>query len=221
MRWPSTARVGPRWPYREGRAALADELGLDPGPELQRLEQDILTADPSLRPSATGSAVAAAGPVVTVPAQLPAGIADFTGRDSQLDQLCGLLGSERSALVVAAIAGRAGVGKTTLAVHVAHRVLEQFPDEQLYVDLRGAEACWLDPAEVLGRFLRALGVEGGATADLEERSLLYRSRLHGRRVLVVLDNVGGEAQVRPLLPGSPGCAVLVTSRFRLAAKPCS
>ena len=118
--------------------------------------------------------------------------------------------------MISAIAGKAGVGKTALAVRVAHRLRPRFPDGQLYVNLRGAEAQALDPAEVLAGFLRALGVEGAVIPEgLEERVRLYRSRLADRRVLVVLDNAASEAQVRPLLPGSHGCAVLVTSRARL------
>jgi tetratricopeptide (TPR) repeat protein len=119
--------------------------------------------------------------------------------------------------VVSAVTGTAGVGKSALAVHVAHQLAAAFPDGQLYASLRGAHPHPLDPAEVLGGFLRALGVDGAAIPSaVEERAGLYRSLLAGRRVLVVLDDAGGEAQVRPLLPGSPTCAVLVTSRARLA-----
>jgi NB-ARC domain len=119
--------------------------------------------------------------------------------------------------VISAIAGKAGVGKTALAVRVAHRLRPRFADGQLYVNLRGAEAQALDPTEVLAGFLRALGVEGAAIAEgLEERVRQYRSRLADRRVLVLLDNAASEAQVRPLLPASPGCAVLVTSRTPLS-----
>src|SRR5262249_51222189 len=113
--------------------------------------------------------------------------------------------------------GKAGVGKTALAVHVAHQMRPDFPDGQLYVNLRGAEAQALAPAEVLGRFLRALGVEGQCLPeDPESRARLDRSWRAGRRVLVVLDNAADEAQVRPLLPAGAGNAVLVTSRARLA-----
>jgi hypothetical protein len=120
-------------------------------------------------------------------------------------------------VVVSAVAGQAGIGKTALAVHVAHRLRDRFPDGQLYVNLRGAQQQQLPATLVLGRFLRALGVDGAAIPeDAEEREALYRARLADRRVLVVLDNAAGEAQVRPLLPGTPGCGVLVTSRARLA-----
>jgi hypothetical protein len=122
-----------------------------------------------------------------------------------------------TAVVVTAIAGNAGVGKTTLAVHVAHQLRQRFPDGQLYVDLAGMATRPLDPGEVLIWFLRALGVEAAAVpVCLEERAALYRARLADRRMLIVLDNAADEAQVRPLLPGSPGCRVLVTSRARLS-----
>src|SRR5262249_39370185 len=120
-------------------------------------------------------------------------------------------------VVIAGAVGTAGVGKTTLAVHVAHQLRAKFPDGQLYVNLRGAEAQALAPAEVLGRFLRALGVEGQCLPpDVESRAGLYRSLLADRRKLVVLDNAGDEAQIPPLLPARAGNAVLVTSRVRLA-----
>ncbi|MBB6170542.1 DNA-binding SARP family transcriptional activator [Nocardiopsis mwathae] len=167
--------------------------------------------------------------VAPVPAQLPPDIADFTGRRSQVAQLgFGLHGEDpgsRSAdadplppspMVISAVAGMGGVGKTALAVHVAHEQARNFPDGQLYVNLRGSESSPADPAQVLSRFLHALGIEGGVVPDgLEERAALYRSRLADRRVLVVLDNAASERQVRPLLPGTPGCAVLITSRARL------
>ena len=203
--------------YHQGREKLATELGLDPGPELRELERKILTGDPDLLPPA----VAETGQV-PVPAQLPPDIADFTGRAQHVDAMCDLLAADReerarpTAVVVLAVAGKAGIGKTTLAVHVAHRLRDHFSDGQLYVNLRGAEAQPLDPSEVLARFLRALGVEGAAIPDgVEERAALYRTRLAGRQMLVLLDNAASEAQVRPLLPGSGSCAVVVTSRMRL------
>jgi len=165
-------------------------------------------------------------PLPAVPApttlfQLPPTISDFTGREEALAAVRAAVldpGEEpMRAVVISAIAGKAGVGKTTLAVHSAHELRPNFPDGQLYVNLRGAEAQRLHPAEALTEFLRALGVEGPAIpAGLEERARLYRDRLADRRVLVVLDNAADEAQVRPLLPGSAGSAVLVTSRSRLA-----
>lgn len=203
--------------YRQGHRLLVDELGLEPGPDLRRLERAILAGDQellvkaSLPPDASGR---------HVPAQLPPDIADFTGRQEQVARLRAALdpARPRTAVALAVVSGKPGVGKTALAVHVAHRLRGDFADGQLHVDLGGAEHRPVAPTDVLGRFLRALGVEGTAVpATLEERRDLYRSRLADRRVLVVLDNAADEAQVRPLLPGSPSCAVLVTSRARLSA----
>ncbi len=219
--------------YRQGRRVLAEELGLDPGPELQRLQQAILAADPDLEldPSSAPPVTTPAPPAATPgaartapsPAQLPPDIADFAGRDKQVGRVCSLLTSAAEAAAgtaagaVSAIAGKAGVGKTTLAVHAAHRLRDSFPDGQLYVNLRGAEPKPLEAAEALGRFLRALGIAGvGIPEDAAGRGRLYRSLLAERRMVVVLDNAGSEGQVRPLLPGTPGCGVLVTSRSRLA-----
>jgi tetratricopeptide (TPR) repeat protein len=154
------------------------------------------------------------------PAQLPADIGDFTGREIHVRHLCEMLVREESAsssgaVRIAVVAGAAGLGKTTLAVHAAHRVRAQFPDGQLYVDLFGASSQPAAPGEVLARFLRDLGVEGDKVpARDDERAALYRTRLTSRRVLIVLDNAKDAAQVRPLLPGSASCAVLVTTRNR-------
>ncbi|GAA3729067.1 hypothetical protein GCM10022225_08090 [Plantactinospora mayteni] len=157
-----------------------------------------------------------------MPASLPGDIADFTGRVAHIDYLRRLLttaeddGEAATAPVIAALSGMGGVGKTALAVRVAHLVADEFPDGQLYVNLRGAEAVPLDTGLVLARFLRALGVDGRAVPhDPDERAEVYRDRLAGRRVLVVLDNTRSEEQIRPLLPGTGNCAVLVTSRARL------
>jgi DNA-binding SARP family transcriptional activator/predicted negative regulator of RcsB-dependent stress response len=205
--------------YRDTRQMLAEELGLEPSPALQQLERAILRADPALEPvlPTAGAPLGLSGPR-RGPCQLPPDIDDFTGRQAAVAQVQELLKREQvSAIVISAIAGKAGVGKTALAVRAAHRLRPRFADGQLYVNLRGTEAQALDPAEVLAGFLRALGVEGAVIAEgLEERVQQYRSRLADRRVLVVLDNAASEAQVRPLLPASPGCAVLVTSRKRLS-----
>ncbi|MEV6823702.1 tetratricopeptide repeat protein [Amycolatopsis sp. NPDC051102] len=152
-----------------------------------------------------------------MPHQLPPDIADFTGREAVLGRLTRLLTARRhTAVVVSAINGKGGVGKTALAIHAGHLLRDHFPDGHLYVNLRGAEAESRNPATVLVEFLRALGVPGEALPDtVEECSTLYRSKLHGLRVLVVLDNAENEAQVRPLLPGSPTAAVVVTSRRRM------
>ncbi|GAA3499857.1 transcriptional regulator AfsR [Streptomyces prasinosporus] len=204
--------------YADTRRLLADELGVDPRPDLQELQQRILRADPGLAEPSAPVAESAAAPVR--PAQLPATVPDFTGRASFVRELGEVLasasGSEGRVMAVSALAGIGGVGKTTLAVHVAHEARSAFPDGQLYVDLQGAGARAAEPETVLGSFLRALGTADSAIPDsLEERAALYRSVLDGRRVLVLLDNARDAAQVRPLLPGTAGCAALVTSRVRM------
>lgn len=151
---------------------------------------------------------------------LPPSVTDFTGRQTEVAAVLELLTAhgqaEQNAVVVSAVAGKPGIGKTTLAVHVAHRLRHEFPDGQLYADLRGVQVCPPEPTEILARFLRALGLDGGSVPDgLEERTERYRMLLASRRVLVVLDNAAGEGQVRPLLPGGPTCGVIVTSRTRL------
>ncbi|WP_327345157.1 AfsR/SARP family transcriptional regulator [Streptomyces europaeiscabiei] len=205
--------------YADTRRLLADELGVDPRPGLRELQQRILQADPGLaEPSAPLAPELAAAPVR--PAQLPATVPDFTGRASFVGDLSKVLaeasGAEGQVMAVSALAGIGGVGKTTLAVHVAHQARSDFPDGQLYVDLQGAGARPAEPETVLGSFLRALGTADSAIPDsLEERAALYRSVLDGRRVLVLLDNARDAAQVRPLLPGTAGCAALVTARVRM------
>jgi len=148
-----------------------------------------------------------------VPGLLPRDVPGFTGREEELDRLAGL--AEGGSVVVTAIGGTAGVGKTALAVHAAHRLLPEFPDGHLYADLRGYTAGQspAGPGEVLEVFLRRLGVPGDdIPAGVEERSGLLRQLLAARRVLLLLDNAGSEAQVRPLLPGAGGSLVLITSR---------
>ncbi|MER7051763.1 BTAD domain-containing putative transcriptional regulator [Streptomyces sp. NPDC000351] len=205
--------------YADTRRLLADELGVDPRPGLQELQQRILQADPGLAEPPAPAAQTAAAPLR--PAQLPATVPDFTGRASFVRELSGVLSSASGdgngrVMAVSALAGIGGVGKTTLAVHVAHQTRSAFPDGQLYVDLQGAGARAAEPETVLGSFLRALGTPDSAVPDsLEERAALYRSVLDGRRVLVLLDNARDAAQVRPLLPGTEGCAALVTARVRM------
>ncbi|WP_033222947.1 tetratricopeptide repeat protein [Kitasatospora phosalacinea] len=160
---------------------------------------------------------------VQVPQQLPPDLAAFRGREAELAVV--LDHTDRAFargghVVISAIGGMAGVGKTALAVHWAHRVADRFPDGQLYVNLRGFEDSRdpLDPADALGGFLRALGVAGKEIPPgAEERGALFRERASGRKMIVVLDNARSSEQVRPLLPASPGCLTIVTSRNRLAA----
>ena len=183
---------------------------------------DGLAAPPVDAPAAEAprSAAGAAEGTAPVPAQLPADIGDFTGRETHVAHLSALLlgatnGSNPGAVRIAVVNGAAGLGKTTLAVHAAHQVSGHFPDGQLHVDLLGASAQPAAPGEVLARFLRDLGVPGDKLpARDEERAALYRTTLTGRRVLIVLDNATDAAQVRPLLPGTASCAVLVTTRNR-------
>jgi DNA-binding SARP family transcriptional activator/tetratricopeptide (TPR) repeat protein/transcriptional regulator with XRE-family HTH domain len=195
-------------------ALLADALALT---DAERAAVEVAASDPDGRADAHGDAQPP--PARMVPRQLPPDIGDFTGRDLALERLHARVRDRRrgsTALVITAAVGKAGVGKTTLAVHAAHHLRSVFPDGQLYVSLRGVEAQALDPAEVLGGFLRALGVDGRLLPDdVDERARLYRSLLADRRVLVLLDNAADAAQVRPLLPGGAGNAVLVTSRNRL------
>jgi DNA-binding SARP family transcriptional activator len=219
--------------YQEARRILHEDLGVNPGRQLQELQQRILTADSALHDDMTGSSPAAQSaarpdanghPPWGAPAQLPADTADFTGRSAQVDLLCGLLAAEPAAgragaVVISAVAGMGGIGKTALAVHAAHRLRDRYPGGQLFVCLQGA-TCALRPAEVLARFLRDLGVPDAAIpAGQAERAARYRTLLTDRRMLIVLDDARDAAQVRPLLPGTAGCAVLITSRSALPGLP--
>ncbi|MDH6125880.1 BTAD domain-containing putative transcriptional regulator [Kitasatospora sp. GP82] len=227
------------------RRLLGEALGVAPGPELQALHRQVLANDPELAvepgPASTGASVTGPGPALDrssadaptadgpeqpvaalpVPAQLPSDIADFTGRERVLAQLCeALAGPTAEGVRTAVLIGMGGVGKTTAALRVAHRVRGSFPDGQLHADLGGDETRAAAPGEVLASFLAALGVTGPALPKtVADRARLYRSLLDGRRVLVVLDNAQDSAQVRPLLPGSDSCAVILTSRRRLFGLP--
>ncbi|MBE1491970.1 AfsR/SARP family transcriptional regulator [Plantactinospora soyae] len=208
--------------YQDYRHSLADELGIDPGRELQDLHKSILAADASLNvPVAEPRILGGRPSSEPLPARLPPDVADFTGRDREAAQVTALLrtradsGGQRLACV---IGGMAGLGKTTLAIHVGHLLRSSYPDGQVYVDLRGAGPQPADPSDLLVTILRALGSDPATIpATMPERVQLYRSRLAGRRVLMLLDNAASEQQVRPLLPDSPTCAAMVTSRARLAA----
>jgi DNA-binding SARP family transcriptional activator len=205
--------------YRQARRTMVDELGIEPSERLQQLEQAILTTDPDLDPKAGPITVQ---PVKQTPSLLPTDIADFTGRTEQVEQIWRHLTEAaaedaRGAVPVVVVVGRGGVGKSTIAVHTSHGVVDRFPDGQLFADLHGGAAHPTVPAQVLERFLRMLGVPGSQLPDgLEERAEMYRNLLADRRVLVVLDDASSESQVSPLLPGSGATAVIVTSRSRLA-----
>jgi DNA-binding SARP family transcriptional activator/tetratricopeptide (TPR) repeat protein len=256
--------------FADARRVLVRELGIEPGQELRGLHARILAADPGLDAPPPSPAAATAPPSAgrpagatdrPVPAQLPADVAAFTGRDAELAALdrlligvagvsdasgvgssgvaglaglagaAGLAGSagmagaigqpglgDGAAVPIAVLAGTAGVGKTALAVRWARRAAAAFPDGQLYVNLRGYDpGAPVPPADALAGFLRALGLAGAdIPAGEDERAAAYRSLLDGRRMLVVLDNAASVEQARPLLPGSPSCLVVVTSRDSLA-----
>ncbi|MFI7616584.1 BTAD domain-containing putative transcriptional regulator [Nonomuraea terrae] len=198
--------------YRGARSVLVAELGIEPGPELTELHAAILRDDPSLNRPAVRE------PVRWTPVcQLPPDIGDFVGRDRELESLSAvMLGDRSGAPVIATVHGTPGVGKSTLAVHLAHRLRPHFPDGQLFLRLAGASPAPRDPSDLLAELLRALHVDGASIPEsCDERAALYRSRLADRAVLLLLDDAADEAQVRPLLPGTSRSAVLVTSRTRL------
>jgi DNA-binding SARP family transcriptional activator/tetratricopeptide (TPR) repeat protein len=214
--------------YRAGRELLAEELGTDPGKELRALEQAILSGDGALEASAGSVAgwTQETAPVVPQPRQLPAVVADFVGRNDLMQQACEILmpaaptGGLAGHLPVVMLTGRGGIGKTTLAIQVAHTVQDAFADGQLYARLRESGGPASSPAGVLEQFLRSLGVSGPVIPDsLLERTAMLRSCLAGRRVLIVLDDAVSLSQVEPLLPGEPGCGVIITSRARLPGPP--
>ena len=214
------------WWFERMRRRLADELGADPEPQLRELHQQIMRGDRSLHwpgPASRGDGPVGAGSGRPVPRELPADVLAFTGRTAELAELDGLLAGraddgDPGTVVVSAVAGTAGVGKTALALRWAHRAADQFPDGQLYVNLRGYDPDQpVAAADALAGFLGSLGVaDQEIPAGLAQRAALYRSLLAGRQVLVVLDNASEVEQVRPLLPGAAGCRVVVTSRNALA-----
>lgn len=199
--------------YRTGRQTLVEQMGIEPGRALQDIHRSILaggrgpSSDTVARPEETAGA----------PARLPMDVADLTGRENQARRLCEAL-TTRDAVVFGLSGGR-GVGKTALAVHVAHRVREAFPDGQLFADLGGQSSKPSDPADVLRSLLNALGVPSGQLpASLGARTALYRRLTARRRMLIVLDDARDLAQVEPLVPASPTTA-LVTARTRLSGLP--
>jgi hypothetical protein len=209
--------------YEDVRSRLDRELGLYPGEELAEayvrvLRQDIRAGNGG-RPRARPQALTVTAHVV--PRQLPAAPRCFTGRAGELAGLSALMERDLvrpSGVVIAALTGMAGIGKTALAVHWAHQVADRFPDGQLFVNLRGSgpSGAPVKPDEAVPGFLTALGLPPARIPpDTDGQSALYRSLLAGLRMLIVLDNAYDAEQVRPLLPGSPGCLVLVTSRNRL------
>lgn len=199
------------------RQQMADEVGIEPGPELQALHAVMLRA-----PAPGHGSVPAPqpGPLAVRPAQLPSDVYGFTGREAQLAALDALLdeaADQPTGVVISAICGTAGVGKTALAVHWAHRVAVRFPDGQLYVNLRGFDAgSAVEPIQALQGFVEALGVPASRMpTDLAALSALFRSMLAGKQMLVVLDNARDASQIRPLLPGGPGSMVLITGRHQM------
>lgn len=202
--------------YRQVYDLLSERLGVEPGARLQQLHHQILRADPVLggAPPAT-----AAGPprASSGPSCLPFAVTDFTGRLAEVDRM--LTAADGGGVLLWAIDGMAGAGKTALAVHVAHRLAADYPDGQLFVDLHGYTPGHdpVEPGAALSSLLRQLGVPGDqVAAGTEERAARWRTELADRRVVLVLDNAAGAAQVRPLLPGASHAVVLVTSRRRLA-----
>jgi tetratricopeptide (TPR) repeat protein/DNA-binding SARP family transcriptional activator len=208
--------------YAIARSRLIEALGAEPGLELQSVHLAILKGERPAAPKGEGpvpGSVSRSAPL-PLPAQLPPDVHGFTGRYDELDELDRLLikeGDQSTAVVISAVAGTAGVGKTALAVRWAHLVRDAFPDGQLYVDLRGYGPDRPIPAEkALARFLTNLGVAGpDIPLDVDDRAARYRTEINGRRMLVVLDNAASVEQIRPLLPGTPSCSVVVTSRDSL------
>ena len=201
--------------YARAGRLLIDELSIEPGVDLRRVHARILAGAPGPGPAPGGGR----RPAVVVPRELPPAPRSFTARDRELRMLDDLLAEGAGGtVVISAVSGTAGIGKTTLAVHWGHRVAGRFPDGQLYVNLRGHDpgTAPLPPEAALREFLTALDVPPDRVpSGLPARSALFRSLLAGRRALVVLDNAADAGQVRPLLPASPGCMAVVTSRERL------
>jgi len=202
--------------YRSARRTLVDELGLEPGPELREVERRILEGEDDAPPPRAPTVVG--GGEYRPPAQLPHDPCGFVGREDELAVLDGLARATTGGAQVVAVTGTAGVGKTALVTHWAHRARERFPDGQLHLDMHGfSPHDPVDPADALGVLLRSMGERADdVPADLGARAARFRSLTDGRRVLVVLDNAQDADHVRPLLPGSPTCVTVVSSRDALA-----
>jgi DNA-binding SARP family transcriptional activator/RecA/RadA recombinase len=205
--------------YRASARVLAEELGVEPGSALRQLQQAILAGDRAQAGLPGGYETAGPPPERPRPAQLPPDIGDFTGRDREMAEILEMLHparDDRPGARIVVIAGPGGVGKTTLMIHASHQASAAFPDGQIYVNAQGVGTSPIAVAEIVEVVLRELGVTGAAIpAALPERVSLFRSLVAGRRLLMVLDNVHSEAQVRDLLPAGPGTAVLIASRPRL------
>jgi len=202
--------------YEDGRRLLYDELGIDPSRDLMRRYEQILHNDPALDAPEPAGLMDARHPFT-----LPYDVSDFTGRAAELGHLLHAVHTAPPhGLTIVAVDGMAGIGKTTFAVHAAHKLAIEYPDGQLFIDLHGFTPGHdpIDPAVALDTLLRAVGVSGGQIPDdVAARSALWREHAAGRRILLLLDNAVDSAQIRPLLPGAPGCLVLITSRARLAS----
>ncbi|MFS8202779.1 AfsR/SARP family transcriptional regulator [Streptomyces sp. CWNU-52B] len=209
--------------YQVVRSRLTSELGVDPGPELRDAQVRVLrgTVAPTRAPRPAATAADGTPSPGVRPAQLPADLPAFTGRRPELEWMRDLLpveGGTPTSVVISAIGGAPGVGKTTLALHWAHRNAQHFPDGQLYVNLRGYDPAGvaLTPSTAICYFLEGLGVPAeDIPPSLDGQAALYRSLLARRRILVVLDNARSAEQVRPLLPGTPTCLTVITSREQM------
>jgi DNA-binding SARP family transcriptional activator len=207
--------------YRRLHHRLAEELGLSPGSQVQRLQQLMLFADPALDPPGVPRRSSVASRPLAPPAQLPPDIPDFTGRRDLVADVSAVLAAHRARAVVplVSVTGMPGAGKTAAAVRIAHTVRAEYPDGQLFATLCRASGRPIGPARVLASFLRGVGADVGLPAGVDELVAAFRTWSSRRRVLVVLDDADSSAQVEPLLPSGARCAVLVTSRFPLYGLP--
>ncbi|MEV4277846.1 BTAD domain-containing putative transcriptional regulator [Actinoplanes xinjiangensis] len=196
--------------FRRLRTGLRDQLGIEPGPELQRMHQRLLQGV-----EAGGAPEATTGGPAARPVQIPPDVRDFTGRHEEIDRLCRVL-TEDGGIPVAGITGLGGSGKTTLAVHVAHVLAGSFPDGRMYLDLRARTGRAMNAYEALGSLLRSIRPDLSLPGTTAERSALWRTVTAGRRMLVLLDDADTSEQVEPLLPS---CAVMVTACRRLLELP--